>query len=78
MVAENAMAAIRAAIGGRLWQTPPEIATACGVGVSTVYAWIDEGLVESPNVTPGKRPQYKIYSPSVIKLYERRLGITTP
>ena len=72
---ETALAAIRAAIGGKLWQTPPEIATACGVGLTVVYSWMDEGLIEAVNVSAGSKASNKIFAPSVIKFYERRIGV---
>ena len=51
-----------------------DVAAACDVDRSVVYAWIDEGLIDAMNYG-GKadgKATYHILRASVINLYERR------
>jgi len=68
---------IRGRLAGNPIKRPSEIAVACNVNVSTVYEWIDEGRIEGANLGRNQnKAYYQIFAPSVVRMYEERLGVT--
>jgi hypothetical protein len=65
---------MHARLGGKALVPAADVATACNVSADTVYAWIEEGLVEGVNVGRGSRPRWQVYGPSVVAFYEERLA----
>ena len=68
------LVSMHARLGGKALVPAADVATACNVSADTVYAWIEEGLVEGVNVGRGSRPRWQVYGPSVVAFYEERLG----
>ena len=62
---------VRSRIGGKRNITVSETAGVCNVSVTTVYGWIDAGLVEATDVG-ATRAYYQVYAPSVIRFLEAR------
>jgi hypothetical protein len=71
---KNILETIDAKLPRRDWISVSDVAIAANVSVTLVYAWIDEGLVQSVNVGATKS-YHRIFRPSVIKFYQSRLGI---
>lgn len=69
------LAAVRQRLGGREVVRPSDVSAACNVSIAMVYAWMEEGLIESTNVSAGSKPYYQVFVPSVIRFYAQRLGV---
>ena len=67
--------AIRRRLGERLAVRPADVAAACDVSLSTVYAWIEEGVVEAVNIGRGERASWQVLGSSVVAFYERQKGV---
>ena len=71
---KDIMALIEAKLPKSDWVTVSNVALAGNISVGLVYAWIEEGLIEAVNVGVPGRSYYKIYRPTVIAFYHKRLG----
>ena len=71
--AESLLSAVRARLGTRTLTTVSAVAQACNVSVTTVYHWIEEGLVQAVNVGSGTKGYYQVFAPSVLEFYRKRL-----
>lgn len=63
---------VRSRLGNKRSVSVSDVAGTCNVSVTTVYAWIDAGLVEAVNVGI-TRAYYQVYAPSVIAFIEKRM-----
>jgi hypothetical protein len=70
--ADALVEAIRKRLGERLVVRPADVAAACDVSLSTVYAWIEEGVVDAVNIGRGGRACWQVLTTSVVAFYERR------
>lgn len=70
------LAELRKRLGHRSFVSVSLVATACDVSVSTVKTWIESGSVEALDVSVTARPYYRVYAPSVLRFYEKRLAHT--
>lgn len=71
--AGNAMAeTIRRRLGNRVMVRPADVAAACDVSISKVYAWIEEGAIEAVNIGGKGRATWQVLAVSVVAFYERR------
>jgi hypothetical protein len=62
---------VRSRLGNKRSVAVSEVAGTCNVSVTTVYSWIEAGLVEAVNVGT-TRAYYQVYAPSVIRFLEQR------
>ena len=69
---ENPITALVARrLGSRALQKPTEIAAACDVSLSVVYAWIDAGEV----VAVRSSSCWQVLADSVVEMYRRKAAI---
>jgi hypothetical protein len=73
---KNVMEAIERKLPRADWVSVSDVAISINVSVTTVYSWLDEGLIQHVNASANKdRQYYRIYRPSVIAFFKARLGI---
>jgi hypothetical protein len=65
--------AIRRRLGGVEFATTVEVAAATSVSTDIVRRWVSEGAVEAVDIAAAGRPIWRIYVPSVVAMYERKL-----
>jgi hypothetical protein len=60
---------------GAEFRRPSEIAGACNVSVTMVYAWIQEGRIVAVDVSSKDKAYWQILAASVVGMYSKRLGL---
>ena len=61
-------------LGSKSFLSPAEVATAFSVSITTVYAWIDAGLIEAVNLSSNdNRPRYSVHAESLLKFVQSRI-----
>ena len=63
---------VRSRLGGKRSVSVADVAGTCNVSVTTVYSWIDAGLIEAVNVGT-TRAYYRVHAPSVMAFLESRV-----
>jgi hypothetical protein len=67
---------IRRSMATRELVSASEVAVACDLSMNSIYALIESGDIEGVNVAAeGHRAYYRIFAPSVVRFFERRLGV---
>ena len=64
---------LRKRLGHRSFVPLSHVASACDVSCATVKAWIDAGVIDALDISVTSRPYYRIFAPSVVRFYERRM-----
>jgi hypothetical protein len=78
LFARESAATLLAAVCARLPNSElvsvSDVATACNVSVTLVYTWIEEGLVHAVNLGSESKTYWKVFRPSVVDFWTRRLA----
>jgi len=74
-VPKTLLASLEAKLPQREHISVSDVAIAANVSVTLVYAWIEEGLIEAVNIGTGGKNFWKVYRPSVVAFYRKRLGM---
>ena len=65
---------IRERLGRAEYGSVSHVAAACNVGVKLVLdGWIQEGHIQAVNCGGKEKPYYRVYLPSVVEFWKRRM-----
>lgn len=73
--ASDFIATLSKRLAGAEFRRPSEIASACNVSVTMVYAWIQEGRIVAVDVSSKDKAYWQILAASVVGMYRSRLGL---
>lgn len=68
------LSAFEARLPQKTYVKVSDIAAAADVDTDIIYGWIDAGLVEAVNLGSRERAYWKVFRPSVIAFYQRRIS----